>query len=206
MVKSQLSVMIAASLHVNHLSPLLLPSLSLSFFVLGLWAVQFYHHGPFIRSSRCPVIETFIEMIYDNSCKCANWRLTPGLNVKPSKGIRKWKVGNAAHSHVMYHRRPSGHSWLCFRVQPRTCHIIKHLSTQDTICSSLMTFQKSVFITFLKGKWMCKYISHANSFLEHMLRQLCDYNQAACEKCLVWRLLLDLSLSYDSADLKSHPR
>ncbi len=87
----------------------------------------------------------------DNSCKCANWRLAAGCDVKPSKGIKKSRVWNAAHSHVMYRAAPLGHSrladcggWLslrlCCRVQSRTCPIInEHLSTQDTICSPVVT-------------------------------------------------------------------
>lgn len=48
----------------------------------------------------------------DNSCKCANWRLAPGRDVKPSSGIKKSRVWNAAHFRVMYHAAPLGHSRL----------------------------------------------------------------------------------------------
>lgn len=78
-------------------------------------------------------------------------------------------------------------------------------SVHKTLFVPPLRLSKSLSSLPLKGKWMCKYISHANPIMEHMLRQLCDYNQAACEKCLVWRLLLDLSLTCDSTDLKSHP-
>lgn len=59
----QLSVVIAASLHVNHLPPHThFCPLRLFFCSQNMSSTVFHHHGPFIWSNRCPVIETFIEM------------------------------------------------------------------------------------------------------------------------------------------------
>lgn len=130
----------------------------------------------------------------DNSCKCANRAPRTLRDVKPSGGIKKSKVWNAARSCVMYHagaikelRLPSsecnrGHAPL----------LISTSVHKGAVCSPVVALGKSVFITF-KSKIDVRHISHANSITEHMPRQLCDYNQAAREKCLVWSLRLDLS-------------
>lgn len=63
-----------------------------------------------------------------------------------------------------------------------------------------MTLKKS-FVLPLKGKWMYKCISRENLVTEHKLRQLCNQNQAAFEKCQMWKLLLDRSVTRNPADL-----
>lgn len=111
----QLSVMIAASLHVNHLSPPHTHTFALSVFIFLFSEYEQYSISPprpiyLIQSLSCNW--NFYWDEGDNSCKCDNWRLAPGRDVKPSKGIKKSKVWNAAHSRVMYHTAPLGHSRL----------------------------------------------------------------------------------------------
>lgn len=117
----------------------------------------FHHHGPFIWFNLLSRNWNFYWDEDDNSCKCANWRLVPGRDVKPSGGHKK--VQSVKCCPLLCHvsrgairTLTTGWLWLslrlCCRVQSRTCLIInRHLGTQDALCSTVM---KSVFITFKK--------------------------------------------------------
>lgn len=118
--------------------PLFFFALAVSFSLLRIWAYSTSAPRSIIWSHLCRVIETFIEMKGIIVVNVLNWRLTPGRDVKPSKGIKKSKVWNAAHSSVMYHTVPLGHSrlggcgvplspCLCCQMQWRTRTIINTL-------------------------------------------------------------------------------
>lgn len=155
--------MIAASLHVNHLSP----SFALALLcLLRMWA---YSISPpprpiyLIQSLRRNW--NFYWDEGDNSCKCANWRLAPGRDVKPSEGIKKSKVWNAAHSCVMYHAAPLGRSRLtgymvCGSAWVSECNrghapLLMSTSVHKTPFVSLLWPSESLSSLLLKGKWMC---------------------------------------------------
>lgn len=135
----------------------------------------------------------------DNSCKCANQRMALGRDVKPSAGIKKKErkgLSVKCCPPLCHVSAPIGHSWLADSAQPMSLPLTAiedveqsrtSTRTQDAVCYDS---PESLSSLLLKGKWMCKHISHANSIMEHMLRQLCDYNQAACEEC---RCLICLS-------------
>lgn len=131
----------------------------------------------------------------DNSCKCANWCLAPGRDVKPSKGIKKSRVWNAAHSHVMYHAAPLGHSRLAdcgirLSLLAAECNLghaplLISTSVHKTPFVPLLWLQKSSLL--LKGKGMCNTSAMQFQSFGHMLRHICDYNQTACEDFFEWQ-------------------
>lgn len=143
-----------------------------------IWAYSISAPRPIIWSHLCRVIETFIEMKGIIVVNVPNWRLAPGRDVKPSKGIKKSEVWNAAHSCVMYHAVPLGHLWLggcgAQLSSPLCCSRgrAQILSTQDTVYPGLMALWNSVFITF-KGNGCA-------------VRQPCKSNRGAYAKTFVW--------------------
>lgn len=128
--------------------------------VLGIWAYSISPPRPIYLIPSLSRNWNFYWDEGDNSCKCANWRLTLGRDVKPSKGIKKSKVWNAAHFCVVYHGAPLAHSRLAGCVSAAECSrghapLLTGTSIHKTPFVPLLWLSKSLSSLLLKGKWMC---------------------------------------------------